>query len=131
MWSFFGRDPSKDFSYEIGDIVVNFENKSLWALHKGRKKGSLDNVSVFIFDIKNNTEYNLELAKASIKRLKTLRHPSMLQYVDSLETEKVLYVVTEYVEPFASYLASLEIDRRQKDIYMGWGLFQITVDAPI
>lgn len=38
MWSFFSRDPSKDFAFEIGEPVLGLEDKSLWTLHKARKK---------------------------------------------------------------------------------------------
>lgn len=38
MWSFFSRDFSKDFPYEIGEHVPGLENKSVWQLHKAKKK---------------------------------------------------------------------------------------------
>lgn len=41
MWSFWSRDPTKDFPYEIGDIVTGLEDVSIWVLHKGKKKVSL------------------------------------------------------------------------------------------
>ena len=42
-------------------------------------------MSVFIFDIKGSTDVQLEVARAAVKRLKTLRHPSILTYIDSTE----------------------------------------------
>lgn len=62
-----------------------------------------------------------------MKRLKTLRHPSILTYLDSLESEKVIYLATEYVEPLSSHLEKLELDPQQKELYIAWGIFQITV----
>lgn len=41
MWSFFSRDPAKDFNFEIGELVPSLEDKSIWALHKGKKKVEL------------------------------------------------------------------------------------------
>lgn len=38
MWSFFSRDPSKDFAFEIGEPISVLEDKSLWTLHRARKK---------------------------------------------------------------------------------------------
>lgn len=90
-------------------------------------QGTNEEVSVFVFDIKNGSETQLEIAKAAIKRLKTLRHPSILMYLDSLESDKVLYLATEYVEPLASHLERLSINGPQKDLYVAWGVFQITV----
>uniref|UniRef100_A0A182MPZ9 N-terminal kinase-like protein n=1 Tax=Anopheles culicifacies TaxID=139723 RepID=A0A182MPZ9_9DIPT len=126
MWSFFSRDSSKDFPYEIGDQVQQFDTKSIWSLHRGKRKGSNDEVSVFTYDIKNGSEIKLELAKAALKRLKTLRHPSILQFLDSLETDKVLYVATEPVEPLGTHIGKLAAEGPQRDLYLAWGIFQIT-----
>lgn len=128
MWSFFSRDSAKDFPYEIGECVSGIDTKSIWSLHKGKRKVTNEEVSVFVYDIKNGSETKLEIAKSSIKRLKTLRHPSVLQFLDSLETDKVLYVATEFVQPLGSYIEGLnKEDSPQNDLYLSWGIFQITV----
>lgn len=44
-----------------------------------------EDVSVFVFDVKNGGEQQLDIARSAVKRLKTLRHPSILAYLDSLE----------------------------------------------
>ncbi|XP_066996416.2 N-terminal kinase-like protein [Anabrus simplex] len=126
MWSFFARDPSKDFPYEIGEPVCGLEEKSVWSLHQAKRKGSGEDVSVFMFDVRNGNETQFEVAKAALKRLKTLRHPSILMYLDSLETEKVLYLATESVIPLEQYLNSLSKEGHQRDLYLAWGIFQIT-----
>lgn len=127
MWSFFSRDSSKDFPYEIGEMVQ--ENKSIWNLHKATKKGEKsEEVSVFVYDIKNGTDIKFELAKAAMKRIKTLRHPSILQYLDSLETEKNLYIATELIEPLGSHMSKISTEKPQRDLYISWGIFQITVN---
>lgn len=125
MWSFFARDPAKDFGYEIGELVPGLEDKSIWQLHKGKKKGGDQDVSVFVFEAKAGNESLLDTAKASVKRLKTLRHPNILQYVDSLETEKVIYLVTEYVEPLVTNLELPKKDEEKK-LVASWGLYQVT-----
>ncbi|EGK97330.1 AGAP001091-PB [Anopheles gambiae str. PEST] len=126
MWSFFSRDSSKDFPYEIGDPVQQFNTKSIWSLFRGKRKGSNDEVSVFTYDIKNGSDIKLELARAALKRLKTLRHPSILQFLDSLESDKVLYVATEPVEPLGTHIGNLAAQGPQRDLYLAWGIFQIT-----
>lgn len=127
MWSFFSRDSSKDFPYEIGECVGNLDAKSIWSLHRAKKKNSNEEVSVFVYDIKSGSDIKLEIARSSMKRLKTLRHPSILQYLDSIETEKMLYVATEYVQPLGIYLETLDKESPQNDLYLAWGIFQITV----
>uniref|UniRef100_A0A1A9W6J8 N-terminal kinase-like protein n=1 Tax=Glossina brevipalpis TaxID=37001 RepID=A0A1A9W6J8_9MUSC len=126
MWSFFSRDSSKDFPYDIGEPVAGFEYHSIWTLHKAKRKGTQEEVSIFVYDIRNGSEAKCELAKGALKRLKTLRHPSILQYIDSLETDKMLYVATEFVEPLGTHITKLSTDGPQKDLYLAWGIFQIT-----
>ena len=82
---------------------------------------------MFVFDIKSGSETQQEIAKGAVKRLKTLRHPSILTYLDSFESDKVLYLATEYIEPLASHLEKLTIEGAQKELYIAWGIFQITV----
>lgn len=143
MWSFFSRDSSKDFPYEIGEPVSGLESQSIWTLHKAKRKGSNvggtgagvgagagdPEVSVFVYDLRQGTEAKSELAKGALKRLKTLRHPSILQYLDSLETDKMLYVATELVEPLGTHINKMATDGPQKDLYLAWGIFQITVSV--
>lgn len=80
-----------------------------------------------MFETKNTSDAQLDIAKAAVKRLKTLRHPSILTYLDSLESEKIIYLATEYVEPLSYHIEKLELDPQQKELYIAWGIFQITV----
>jgi len=41
MWSFFSRDPTKDFAYEIGEKVAGLDDRSLWILQQGKRKVSV------------------------------------------------------------------------------------------
>jgi SCY1-like protein 1 len=110
----------------MSSSLLGFEEKSIWSLKKGKRKGSDEQVSIFTYEIKNGSEAQFELAKASLKRIKTLRHPSVLQYLDSFENDKVIYVATEYVEPLGFYLDKIPSDGR-RDLYLAWAIFQITV----
>lgn len=42
-------------------------------------------VSIFTIDLKTSRSEHIETAKAAHKRIKTLRHPNFLTYVDGLE----------------------------------------------
>uniref|UniRef100_A0A8C5E1U0 N-terminal kinase-like protein n=1 Tax=Gouania willdenowi TaxID=441366 RepID=A0A8C5E1U0_GOUWI len=83
MWSFFARDPVKDFAYEI--LPDSPEKSGIWSLHRGKRKTNGEPVSVFVYDVTQGTEQQTLLAKAAFKRMKTLRHPNILAYVDGLE----------------------------------------------
>lgn len=98
-------------------------------MHKAKRKTTNEDVSVFVYDIKSGSDIKLEIAKSSMKRLKTLRHPSVLQYLDSFETDKMLYVATEFVQPLGIYLETVDRESQQNDLYLAWGIFQITVSA--
>ncbi|CAK1552241.1 unnamed protein product [Leptosia nina] len=126
MWSFFSRDPTKDFPYEVGDPVPGLEDKSVWTLHKGKKRGTQDEVSIFLFDVQKHSETLFDIAKASLKRLKTIRHPSLLHYLDSCETEKCLYVATEVVKPLSKHIEDMKLEGQQRELFLAWGIFQIT-----
>ncbi|KAF7238529.1 N-terminal kinase-like protein [Varanus komodoensis] len=84
-----------------------------------------DQVSLFVHDVKPNSEDQTQLAKAAFKHLRTLRHPNILSYIDGLETEKCLYVVTEPVMPLSAYLESRAAGRGLNELEISWGLHQI------
>ncbi|XP_041704694.1 N-terminal kinase-like protein isoform X4 [Coregonus clupeaformis] len=124
MWSFFARDPVKDFNY---DILPETQTSGIWTLHRGKRKMGGEPVSVFVYEVSTGTEEQTQLAKAAFKRMKTLRHPNILAYVDGLEsvTEKSLYLVTEQVTPLAAHLKAQSERGGSGDLEMTWGLHQI------
>nr|XP_006136658.1 N-terminal kinase-like protein [Pelodiscus sinensis] len=84
-----------------------------------------DLVSVFVYEIKPNSDEQTQVAKAAFKRFKTLRHPNILSYIDGLETEKCLHVVTEPVTPLSTYLKSKADSGGLSEQEISWGLHQI------
>jgi SCY1-like protein 1 len=111
-------------------VIAGFEEKSIWSLKKGKRKGSDEIVSIFTFEVKNSSDVELELAKSSLKRIKSLKHPSILSYLGSFENDKVIYVATEYVEPLGFYLDKIPADNK-RDFVLSFGIFQITVSSSI
>uniref|UniRef100_A0A671WZ23 N-terminal kinase-like protein n=1 Tax=Sparus aurata TaxID=8175 RepID=A0A671WZ23_SPAAU len=123
MWSFFARDPVKDFAYEV--LPDTQEKSGIWTLHRGKRKTNGEPVSVFVYEVAQGTELQTQLAKAAFKRMKTLRHPNILAYVDGLETEKSLYLVTEQVTPLAVHLKAQAEKGGSGELEVSWGLHQI------
>ncbi|XP_062856745.1 N-terminal kinase-like protein [Trichomycterus rosablanca] len=123
MWSFFSRDPVKDFNYEI--LPDNQSKSGIWTLHRGKRKTTGEPVSIFLYEVAQGTEEQTQLAKAAFKRMKTLRHPNILAYVDGLETEKSLYVVTEPVTPLTSHLDTRAEKGGSGELEISWGLHQL------
>ena len=112
MWSYFSRDPITNFNYDVGDVTDALEGISLWRLHDGKAKATTGerDVSIFGFDVKAATETQLETARATVKRIKTLRHPNVITYIDSVENANVIYVVTERVVTLRSRLEELQVN---------------------
>ena len=113
MWSYFSRDPISNFNYDVGEVIDGLEGVSLWRLHDGKTKSAAGErqVSIFGFDVKASTETQLETARATVKRIKTLRHPNVITYIDSVENANVIYVVTEAVVTLRSRLEELLVIR--------------------
>ncbi|KAM4617391.1 N-terminal kinase-like protein [Discoglossus pictus] len=122
MW-FWSRDPARDFPYD-----VTGEREELpggWGIQKGKRKAGGDAVSVFTYEIRPGAEEQTQAAKTALKRIKTLKHPNILSYVDGLETDKCLYIVTEPVTSLGSYLKSRSDKGGVSDLEISWGLHQI------
>jgi len=55
----------------------------------------------------------------------TFLHISFMYF----QSEKVLYLATEYVEPLETHLRKLPKEGHQRELYIAWGIFQITVSS--
>ena len=60
-----------------------------------------------------------------MKRLKTLRHPSVLTYIHSVETDRAVLLATEPVSPLQEHLEQLVDRGPRRDNYIAWGIFQV------
>lgn len=67
-------------------------------------------MSVFVYEVAQGTEQQTQLAKAAFKRMKTLRHPNILAYVDGLEVcVSVCLCVCDFAPTVALYTLQLFI----------------------
>jgi SCY1-like protein 1 len=51
-------------------------------------------VSIFAFDVKSASESQVQTAKGAVKRLKTLRHPNILTFLDAVEVMTNVFNLT-------------------------------------
>ncbi|CAF1494022.1 unnamed protein product [Adineta steineri] len=130
MWgSFFsgGKDPLKDLGYEVlSDSQTTTSNpRSIWTILNGKKKTTGDLVTIFSCQ----NESHIHLAKAALKRMKTLRHPNVLVYLDGVESDKAVYVVTEKAVSLETYLNELKQNETNFNsenlLEIAWGLQQL------
>ncbi|XP_077645729.1 N-terminal kinase-like protein [Lonchura striata] len=131
MW-LFSRDPVRDFPFELGppDAEPDAEPQPdpaapapLWRLLRGRRKADGAPVSVFAHSLAPGGDPGATgLARAGLKRLRSLRHPNILGYLDSLETEQCLYLVTEAVTPLRRHLRLHPPSGDAGEQEVAWGL---------
>ncbi|XP_065661374.1 N-terminal kinase-like protein isoform X3 [Hydra vulgaris] len=127
LWNLIGKvgqGPGKDFAFDIENKVLSpCDEKSLWGLHQGKKRITGDPVSIFVCDAKSVSPEEFYLAKTAYKRLKTLRHPNIIKFLDGFESETMLYMVTEPVTPLILFL---DKDDGRNSNLITWGIHQIT-----
>jgi len=93
-------------AYDIGS-QVDFKNRIAWTLHDGSKKADKDELkeSVSLFRIsKTLAPADLQLVQRSIQKLRTLKHPYVLKFVESAEMDDSLALVTEPCVPLETWL---------------------------
>ena len=98
--------------YAIGDPVQSWSTKLSWQLFSGKKKSDGEPVSVFKLNKKGAEPGAIETAQNACQRLKTLRCPSIVTFLDQIETDNELLLVTEAVTPMQQNLEAL---RSQED----------------
>lgn len=91
-------------AYGLGSKDPSYDNHSIWTLYEGIKRDDSSNVSIFIYDTNQasnsfigskDKKIILGFAKNALKKLKTLRHPDILKFLDGTETATAVYIVTE------------------------------------
>ncbi|KAI8358023.1 armadillo-type protein [Mortierella sp. GBAus27b] len=117
------------FPYNIGDRVDSFDS-TIWSLHRGTKREDNSPVSILCFDCVRQRD-KLPLARNAFKKFRTIRHPDLIKYIDGVETEANIYIVTDAVTPLQDHLRS-DLDPN----LIRWGLYKVanvlkflTVDA--
>lgn len=80
-------------------------------------------VSVFSFDKRVGNADQAQLAKNALQRLKTLRHPNIVKYVDSVDTPTHLHILTEPITPLLIHAIPLSNEVGQ--LAASLGLHQI------
>ncbi|KZT04700.1 ARM repeat-containing protein [Laetiporus sulphureus 93-53] len=115
--------------FSLGTKVASFEGQSIWSLYDGTKRDDGSSVSIFEFDASNASKRNLlPLAKNALRKLRTVRHPDVLKFMDAVETDSTIYIMTERVRPLSlaiSEWATKSVQERED--WLIWGLHRISV----
>lgn len=85
---------------------------------------------MFEFDAASNPNKKklLPLANNTLKKLRTIRHPDVLKFVDAFTTDTTIYIMTERVRPLSSVLDGWSSKAaKDRETWLLWGLHRISV----
>lgn len=116
-------------NYTIGERDNWFEGKTIWSLHQGTCKEDSSSCSILVFDATlpthNPRRSSLPLAKNTLRKLRTTRHPDVVKLLDSAETLTAVYIAIESVRPLGKALEEMKAKAGQREEWVGWGLSKI------
>ncbi|GAA6059537.1 hypothetical protein JCM10212_006035 [Sporobolomyces blumeae] len=104
--------------YSLGERVSKYDGKSIWTLYHGTRKEDQSPVSIFSFDTSSasSSHYSsssvadrraqFPLAKNAFRKLRALRHPNILKFLDGSESDSAVWIITEPVRPLVLELES-------------------------
>ena len=68
------------------------------------------------------------MGKNALRKLRTVRHPDVLKFVDAVETDTSVSIVTERVQPLGKALANAsQRGAREKEDWLVWGIHRVSV----
>jgi hypothetical protein len=124
--SWWSKGTLGSFSCDLGPVVETSRlviGAGAFGLHSGtQKSGSQGPVSIFVCSEADGP--TLAAAAGTVKKLKTLRHPSVILFIDAHESDKAVLLATEPVEPLLIHLKN-EIEHQ--DQYLAWGILQVYI----
>lgn len=106
--------------------MVEYDRMSIWTLYEGIKRDDSTPVSIFHYEsnpspssssssspyAENPSKY-FPLARNSLRKLRTLRHPNILKFLDGTETDTSIYIITE---PIKSLSVALKPHREREEV---------------
>lgn len=94
--------------------------EAYWKHFKGRRKADQAEVSIHKLDKVSTPQLKVEAGLHGFQKMKTMRHPYILQYLDGVDLEREVILVTESVTPLGEWLAGLKAEFREEQV--AWGL---------
>ena len=102
---------SNGVGFDIGEKIDYINNKH-WIMNDGsRKDGEKEPVVIFTFNKKLCPD-KIPPAQRNIQKMRTLKHPYILSFVDSADIDDSLILVAEHCRPLENVL--LEIKSKEK-----------------
>ncbi|CAJ0950369.1 unnamed protein product, partial [Mesorhabditis belari] len=119
--SFFSRDSRPQFPFDL--TAPPFHTNNGISMCKSHKKGEIEEkVTLFAANI---TDLAASSLKLHAQKLKTMRHPGILTFIESAEIDGKFYLVTEPCLPLSAYFDDTSINAEQKEFIVSWGVYQV------
>ncbi|KAF8995451.1 hypothetical protein BDQ17DRAFT_1365619 [Cyathus striatus] len=101
----------------------------IYNLYDATKKDDSSPVSVFEYDFTEPARRNFKpLAQNALRKLRTTRHPDILKFIDAVESESTIYIMTERVRPLHSTLSTYSSrPAQEREDWLLWGIHRISI----
>lgn len=88
-------------------------------------------MSVFEYDFTDASKKNAKpFAQNALRKLRSTRHPDVLKFMDAVESETSIYIMTERVRPLSSALAQYSgRSQQEKEDWLLWGIHRVSVSS--
>ncbi|KAH6914204.1 other/SCY1 protein kinase [Coprinopsis sp. MPI-PUGE-AT-0042] len=102
---------------------------TVYTLYDGTKRDDSSPVSIFEYDLGDPAKRNARpLAQNALRKLRTTRHPDVLKFMDAVESDTTIYIMTERVRPLPSVLPSWSgKSEREREEWLLWGLHRVSI----
>lgn len=113
--------------FSLGVKVYSCE--TFWTLYDATKRDDGSLVSVFEYDLTHPlNKSTIPLARNSLRKLRTIRHPDVLRFIDVVESDSAICIMTERVRPLPLALSQSSSNApREREDWLIWGLHRISV----
>ncbi|KAF9528532.1 ARM repeat-containing protein [Crepidotus variabilis] len=110
--------------FSLGAKLTQVEG--YYNIYDATKRDDGSQVSVFEYDLgSKNTK---PFAQNSLRKLRTTRHPDVLKFMEVVESDSTIYIMTERVRPLSAVLPQYaQKSAQEKEDWLIWGLQRISV----
>ncbi|KAH7908980.1 hypothetical protein BJ138DRAFT_1067846 [Hygrophoropsis aurantiaca] len=112
--------------FSLGPKIAS--NETVWNLYDATKRDDGSAVSVFEYELTHPlNKPTIPLARNALRKLRTIRHPDTLKFMDVVESDSVIYIMTERVRPLSAALQTWSTQAQEREDWLLWGLHRISV----
>ncbi|KAF9559894.1 ARM repeat-containing protein [Agrocybe pediades] len=113
--------------FSLGQKLAQVEG--YYTIYDATKRDDGTPVSVFEYDFSDSSRKNTKpFAQNALRKLRTTRHPDILRFMDVVESDSSILIMTERVRPLSSVLPQYSSKTAQeREDWILWGLHRISV----